>query len=272
MDDEDAAWLASLRPGPRRISGLPSLSRTASSTRRDVCLSASGRGRGGRASRRPDVPGVRPVARGREPPCSQRLVCTGRSLVVGGLVDRPPTLGALRDALFRYKYRAETEWSAVFGRLLVGYLDDHMPWFDDYDVVVGVPAYRRPRSAPARGTRSAGCWPRPTVWPAGAGRSIGAPSSRPRRRHRWPDSASAGAGPVPRVSCATRCRCRTPAGSRAPASWWSTTSSPRAARCGRWRGPCSGPAPSRWPASPWPASRGRASRGRGRVAGASGWR
>jgi predicted amidophosphoribosyltransferase len=53
-------------------------------------------------------------------------------------------LGPLREALFRYKYRAETGWSAVFGRLLVGYLDDHMPWFDDYDALVGVPAFLGP--------------------------------------------------------------------------------------------------------------------------------
>jgi len=55
-----------------------------------------------------------------------------------------PHAGALRDVLFRYKYRAEMEWSAVFGRLLVGFLDDHMPWFDDYDALVPVPAFVGP--------------------------------------------------------------------------------------------------------------------------------
>jgi predicted amidophosphoribosyltransferase len=55
-----------------------------------------------------------------------------------------PHSGALRDALFRYKYRAEREWADVFGRLLVGFLDDHMPWFDDYDLLVPVPAYVGP--------------------------------------------------------------------------------------------------------------------------------
>jgi predicted amidophosphoribosyltransferase len=55
-----------------------------------------------------------------------------------------PHAGALRDALFRYKYRAQMGWSAVFGRLLIGYLDDHMPWFDDYDALVPVPAFVGP--------------------------------------------------------------------------------------------------------------------------------
>jgi predicted amidophosphoribosyltransferase len=47
----------------------------------------------------------------------------------------------LRDAVFGYKYRAETGWAPVFGRLLVGFLDEHMPWFDDYDLLVPVPAF-----------------------------------------------------------------------------------------------------------------------------------
>src|SRR5258708_6509948 len=49
--------------------------------------------------------------------------------------------GPLRDALFRYKYRGEIHWADVFGRLLVGFLDDRMPWFDDYDALVGIPAF-----------------------------------------------------------------------------------------------------------------------------------
>jgi predicted amidophosphoribosyltransferase len=40
-----------------------------------------------------------------------------------------------------YKYRAETEWASVFGRLLVAYLDEHMPWFDEYDAIVPVPSF-----------------------------------------------------------------------------------------------------------------------------------
>jgi predicted amidophosphoribosyltransferase len=32
-------------------------------------------------------------------------------------------------------------WADVFARLIVGYLDDHMPWFDEFDVLTGMPAF-----------------------------------------------------------------------------------------------------------------------------------
>jgi predicted amidophosphoribosyltransferase len=50
-------------------------------------------------------------------------------------------VGAWRFALASYKYRADMGFAAVFGRLLVGYLDEHMPWFDDYDALVPMPAF-----------------------------------------------------------------------------------------------------------------------------------
>jgi predicted amidophosphoribosyltransferase len=49
--------------------------------------------------------------------------------------------GAVRRAILSYKYQSRTEWSRVFARMLVGYLDDHMPWFDDYDFLLGAPSY-----------------------------------------------------------------------------------------------------------------------------------
>jgi predicted amidophosphoribosyltransferase len=55
-----------------------------------------------------------------------------------------PHAGPIRAALFGYKYRHETTWAAVFGRLLIGFLDEHMPWFDDYDGIVPVPAFTGP--------------------------------------------------------------------------------------------------------------------------------
>jgi predicted amidophosphoribosyltransferase len=53
-------------------------------------------------------------------------------------------VGALRTAIVRYKYRREARWADVFGRLLLGYLDEHMPWFDDYDLLVPMPAFVGP--------------------------------------------------------------------------------------------------------------------------------
>jgi predicted amidophosphoribosyltransferase len=52
-----------------------------------------------------------------------------------------PHAGPLRDALCGYKYRAEIDRAAAFGRLLVEFLDEHMPWFDEYDRLVPVPAF-----------------------------------------------------------------------------------------------------------------------------------
>jgi predicted amidophosphoribosyltransferase len=50
----------------------------------------------------------------------------------------------LRRAISRYKYRGETEWAEVFGRLLIGFLDDRMPWLDEYDFLLAMPGYRGP--------------------------------------------------------------------------------------------------------------------------------
>jgi len=55
-----------------------------------------------------------------------------------------PHASSLRAAIAEYKYRDRRGWAAVFARLLVGYLDERMPWFDDYDVLTGVPVYTGP--------------------------------------------------------------------------------------------------------------------------------
>jgi predicted amidophosphoribosyltransferase len=52
-----------------------------------------------------------------------------------------PHSGSLRRAIGRYKYGGETDWAEVFGRLLVGFLDDRMPWLDEYELLVPMPAY-----------------------------------------------------------------------------------------------------------------------------------
>ena len=49
--------------------------------------------------------------------------------------------GAWRQVIAGYKYRGEAGWAPVLARILVGYLDDHMPWFDDFDLLIPMPAY-----------------------------------------------------------------------------------------------------------------------------------
>jgi predicted amidophosphoribosyltransferase len=51
---------------------------------------------------------------------------------------------SLRRAISAYKYQGQRGWAEVLARLLVGYLDDNMPWFDGYDVLTGVPVYTGP--------------------------------------------------------------------------------------------------------------------------------
>jgi predicted amidophosphoribosyltransferase len=52
--------------------------------------------------------------------------------------------GAWRGVIGAYKYRRQGEWAGVLGRILLGYLDEHMPWFDEFDVLVPMPAFTGP--------------------------------------------------------------------------------------------------------------------------------
>jgi predicted amidophosphoribosyltransferase len=52
-----------------------------------------------------------------------------------------PHVAAWRSVIRAYKYAPEMRWRVVLGRILVAYLDEHMPWFDDYDMLVPMPAF-----------------------------------------------------------------------------------------------------------------------------------
>lgn len=52
--------------------------------------------------------------------------------------------GALRQVIGRYKFREETDWARVLGRILLGFLDEHMLWFDPYALIIPMPAYQGP--------------------------------------------------------------------------------------------------------------------------------
>lgn len=49
---------------------------------------------------------------------------------------------ALRRSIAGYKYQGERWRAGVFARLLAGYLKAHPMWFEEYDLVVPMPAYR----------------------------------------------------------------------------------------------------------------------------------
>lgn len=49
--------------------------------------------------------------------------------------------GALRHALLRYKYKGELWWAEVFARNVASFLRANATWFEEFDLIVGVPAY-----------------------------------------------------------------------------------------------------------------------------------
>ena len=54
--------------------------------------------------------------------------------------------GALKTALDRYKYERRTGWAGIFGRVLVGYLDEHAQLFEPFDLIVPSPTFVGPGS------------------------------------------------------------------------------------------------------------------------------
>jgi predicted amidophosphoribosyltransferase len=49
--------------------------------------------------------------------------------------------GVLQDRLGRYKFGGDKGWGLIFGRILVGFLDDHSPTFKDFDLIIAQPSY-----------------------------------------------------------------------------------------------------------------------------------
>ncbi len=49
--------------------------------------------------------------------------------------------GRLKAAIAEYKYDGQKMWAAIFGRVLVGYLDSRETWFEDFDVIIPSPTF-----------------------------------------------------------------------------------------------------------------------------------
>jgi predicted amidophosphoribosyltransferase len=49
--------------------------------------------------------------------------------------------GALRRAIVRYKYQGERVWAGVFAQMVAAYLARNATWFEEFDLIVGVPSY-----------------------------------------------------------------------------------------------------------------------------------
>ncbi|MGH9078462.1 MAG: ComF family protein, partial [Acidimicrobiales bacterium] len=52
--------------------------------------------------------------------------------------------GDLRRAVVAYKYGGERWWANAFANLLAAYLDSHATWFEEFDLIVAMPAYLGP--------------------------------------------------------------------------------------------------------------------------------
>ncbi len=49
--------------------------------------------------------------------------------------------GVLKDRLGRYKFGGADGWALIFGRMLVGFLDEHRSSFEGFDLIVANPSY-----------------------------------------------------------------------------------------------------------------------------------
>ena len=55
-----------------------------------------------------------------------------------------PDSGPMRQVIRSYKYEEQRAWGQILGRVLLGHLDEHAPEFDDYDIIIPMPAYVGP--------------------------------------------------------------------------------------------------------------------------------
>ena len=92
------------------------------------------------------------IARRACPICSQRLdddspcrnsLCRERNRRVERIDAIAYHSGALQDKIHSYKYEGKTGWSLIFGRLLVGWLEEHAR-DDPPDLIVANPTYIGP--------------------------------------------------------------------------------------------------------------------------------
>ena len=54
--------------------------------------------------------------------------------------------GGLKNAVVRYKYKQERWWAGVFAGMVASYLLANATWFEEFDLIVGVPSYCGPGS------------------------------------------------------------------------------------------------------------------------------
>ena len=110
--------------------------------------------------------------------------------------------GALRHALLRYKYKRELWFSSVFARNIATHLEEHAAWFEEFDLITGVPAYTGPgarRDWDPVGTVLADLGPLiEPAWQVAAGVVSKSAETRPMQRLGWSDRRALAAGELRR--------------------------------------------------------------------------
>jgi len=108
---------------------------------------------------------IGPVAGGRCP----NLWCSWPGRPLQAVFAAGPYQGALRRAIVAYKYGGDRRWADVFARMLLGFLERHACWFEEFTVMCPVPSYVGPGArrgwSPVEtfctelGVLGAGAWP-----------------------------------------------------------------------------------------------------------------
>jgi hypothetical protein len=94
--------------------------------------------------------------------------------------------GEMRAAITRYKYDGKWGWAAIFGRILVGLLNENRATFGTYDLITPSPSYARVAGPPAPGSGRPGRHgprvPRatPVTWRRRAATDLGTSTCTPR--------------------------------------------------------------------------------------------
>lgn len=55
-----------------------------------------------------------------------------------------PHSGAMQRVIRRYKYDERKAWGQILGRVLLGFLDEHAAEFNEYNMIIPMPAYTGP--------------------------------------------------------------------------------------------------------------------------------
>lgn len=106
----------------------------------------------------------------------------------------------MRAAITRYKYDEKWGWAAIFGRILVGFLNEHRATFGEYDLITPSPSYLGPGAARSfdhtRRIVEAAQIEEPIAWPFAYDIVTKAEATEPMLGHSWKARKAIAEGPL----------------------------------------------------------------------------